>query len=158
VLKQLRKVSVQAPREVKRGVIQTVQAMPPIERGFIQLLLRDPAIIETAAGLEPGDFSNPLARDFFAALRAMTPEARAKASTALTAQFPEQAPLIMELAVADFGDETTAQNVTRAIRIMKRNSLKRRLAELNGTGQMAQGQFEEYNRIMTELKSSANEI
>ncbi|HAT71724.1 MAG TPA: DNA primase [Elusimicrobia bacterium] len=158
VLKQLRKVAVQAPREMKRDVEQAVKAMPSIERGFIQLLLRDPALIETVAELEPKDFANPLARDFFAAIRAMTPEARAKASAALTAQFPEQAPLIMELAVADFGDETTAQNVTRAVRIMKRNSLKRRLAELKEAGAMTQEQFEEYNRIMTELKSSANEI
>jgi DNA primase len=156
VLKELRKVSVQAPREVKRDVVLAVKAMLPIERGFIQLMLRDPGL--DVAALKPEDFSNPLARDFFAALQGMAPEARAKASTELTSRFPEQAPLIMELAVADFGDEASPQNVTRAIRIMKRNSLERRRKELKAAGQMTQEQLEEYNRIMTELKSSANEI
>ncbi|OGR40860.1 MAG: DNA primase [Elusimicrobia bacterium GWA2_61_42] len=159
VLKQLRKVSVQAPREVKRGDPEAVKAIPSIERGFIQLLLRDPALIEKAAGLEPEDFSNPMARDFFAAMRDMAPAERAKAATSLAARFPDQAPLIMGLAVADLGgDSSAAQNAAGAMRMLKRFSLERRLKELKAAEPMDEQQFKEYSRIMSELKSSVKEL
>ena len=159
VLKQLRKVPGAGPKEARRGAAQAVQALPSIERGFVQLLLRDPSLIEASALLEPEDFSSPLARRLFEAMRALPAAERAKAATALAAQFPADAALIMELAVADLGGETFgAQNAAGAIKMLKRFSLERRLRDLKAAEPMSPQQFKEYSRLMSELKSSAKEI
>jgi hypothetical protein len=160
VLKQLRKVAVQAPRAVKRDAVQAVKEMPPIERGFIQLLLRDPSLIANAADLTPEDFTNQLARDFFTALREMTPEARAKAATSLAERFPEQAQLVMELAVADFGGEDSAvRDANGALRMLKRFSAQRRWQEMRSRiATLTPEEMEEFRKLAGRLKSSANEI
>ena len=159
VLKQLRKAPVHAPKDAKRGAAQAVTAIPSLERGFVQLLLRDPSLIEQAAALEPEDFSSPLARRLFEAMRALPQAERAKAPTALAAEFPEDAALVMELAVADLGGEiSAAQNAAGAIRMLKTFSLKRRVKELKDAEPMTPEQFKEYSRLMSELKSSVKEI
>ena len=159
VLKQLRKAPVHAPKDAKRGAAQAVTAIPSLERGFVQLLLRDPSLIEQAAALEPEDFSSPLARRLFEAMRALPHAERAKAPTALAAEFPEDAALVMELAVADLGGEiSAAQNAAGAIRMLKTFSLKRRVKELKDAEPMTPEQFKEYSRLMSELKSSVKEI
>jgi len=159
VLKQLRKTPVAAPKADRRVTARAAEAIPPIERGFVQLLLRDPSLIEQAAALEPEDFSSPLARRLFEAMRTLAPEQRAKAPTALAAQFPEEAALVMELAVTDLGGETTgAQNAAGAIRMLKTFSLKRRVKELKDAEPMTPEQFKEYSRLMSELKSTVKEI
>ena len=159
VLKQLRKAPVHAPKDAKRGAAQAVTAIPSLERGFVQLLLRDPSLIEQASALEPEDFSSPLARRLFEAMRALPQAERAKAPTALAAEFPEDAALVMELAVADLGGEiSAAQNAAGAIRMLKTFSLKRRVKELKDAEPMTPEQFKEYSRLMSELKSSVKEI
>ena len=159
VLKQLRKAPVHAPKDAKRGAVQAVTAIPSLERGFVQLLLRDPSLIEQASALEPEDFSSPLARRLFEAMRALPQAERAKAPTALAAEFPEDAALVMELAVADLGGEiSAAQNAAGAIRMLKTFSLKRRVKELKDAEPMTPEQFKEYSRLMSELKSSVKEI
>jgi DNA primase len=159
VLKQLRKAPGPERRETKRGAAQAVKEIPSIERGFVQLLLRDPSLIEASAALEQEDFSSPMARQLFNALRALAPAERAKAPTALAAQFPEDSALIMELAVADLGADTSAaQNTAGAIRMLKDFSLKRRLKELKAAEPMTPEQLKEYSRLMSELKSSAKEL
>lgn len=159
VLKQLRKAPVSAPKDAKRGAVQAVTAIPSLERGFVQLLLRDPSLIEQASALEPEDLSSPLARRLFEAMRALPPAERAKAPTALAAEFPEDAALVMELAVADLGGESSAaQNAAGAIRMLKTFSLKRRIKELKDAEPMTPEQFKEYSRLMSELKSSVKEI
>jgi len=160
VLKQLRKAPGPDRRDTKRGAAHIVKAMPSIERGFVQLLLRDPSLIEASAQLAPEDFSSPLARQLFNALRALPPAERAKAPTALAAQFPEDAALVMELAVADLGGEAAgaAQNAAGAIKMLKRFSIERRLKELKASEPMTPEQFKEYSRLMSELKSTVKEI
>lgn len=159
VLKQLRKAPLPAPAEAKRGAALAVKAIPALERGFIQLLLREPALIEQAAALEPEDFTSPLARRLFDALRALPAAERAKAPTALAAEFPDDAALVMELAVTDLGGEITgAQNAAAAIKRLKRLSLERRLKELKAAGPMDPQQLKEYSRLMSELKSSVKEL
>ena len=155
VLKQLRKTQVAPPRAVKRTVPAAPQ-MAPIERGFIQLMLRDPSLIEKSESLVPGDFSSPLARDIFAAMKELTPEARAKAAAAMTEKFPEQAALIMELAVADLGGDNAAiQNAAGAVRMLKRFSIERRIKELRNVPVMTPEHLEEFRKLSAELKSSA---
>jgi DNA primase len=159
VLKQLRKAPFPAPAEAKRGAALAVKAIPALERGFVQLLLREPALIEQAAALEPEDFTSPLARRLFDALRALPAAERAKAPTALAAEFPDDAALVMELAVTDLGGEITgAQNAAAAIKRLKRLSLERRLKELKAAGPMDPQQLKEYSRLMSELKSSVKEL
>ena len=159
VLKQLRKAPVPAQKDARRGAVQAVTAIPALERGFVQLLLRDPALIEQASALEPEDFTSPLARRLFEAMRALPAAARAKAPTALAAEFPEDAALVMELAVADLRSETSgAQNAAGAIKMLKNFSLKRRVKELRDSEPMTPEQFKEYNRLTQELKSSAKEL
>ena len=158
VLKQLKKTPNAEQKEVKRGAVQAVKAMPSIERGFVQLLLRDSSLIEAAALLEPEDFSSPLARQLFSAMRALAPAERARAATALAAQFTEDAALIMELAVTDLGGEISgAQNAAGAIRMLKRFALERRAKELKAAEPMDPQQLKEYSRLMSELKSPAKE-
>lgn len=157
VLKQLRKTRVEAPRAAK---VQAPLAgrMPPMERGVIQLLLRDPAMAERAAGLDPEDFSDALARLIFEALRALPPEALAKPAEAVRAALPEHAALIMELAVSDPGGEVpAAQNAAGAVRMLKRFSAERRLKELMALPSMTPQQLQEYSRLMSELKSAAKD-
>ena len=157
VLKQLRKAPVHAPKDAKRGAVAVTTI--PLERGFVQLLLRDPSLIEQASALEPEDFSSPLARRLFEAMRALPQAERAKAPTALAAEFPEDAALVMELAVADLGGElSAAQNAAGAIRMLKTFSLKRRVKELKDAEPMTPEQFKEYSRLMSELKSSVKEL
>lgn len=159
VLKQLRKAPAHAPKDARRGAAQAVTTIPSLERGFVQLLLRDPSLIEQASALEPEDFSSPLARCLFEAMRALPQAERAKAPTALAAEFPEDAALVMELAVADLGGEiSAAQNAAGAIRMLKTFSLKRRVKELKDAEPMTPEQFKEYSRLMSELKSSVKEI
>lgn len=156
VLKQLRKASVAVPRESKKSA--AVSAMPQLERAYVQLLLRDPALIEQSADINPDYFSDPLARKLFSALLALPPEGRPKAAAALAAGFPEDAPLIMELVVADLaGDASAAQNAAGAARMLKRFYMERRLRELKAA-QMTPEQLQEYSRLMSELKSSAKDI
>ncbi|HBA61621.1 MAG TPA: DNA primase [Elusimicrobia bacterium] len=157
VLKQLKK----AP-EVRENKGRTAAAapkeIPALERGIIQLLLRDPSFLEKASLLAPEDFSSPLARELFAALLVLDPAARPKAASALAAQFPESASLIMGLAVADIGEGGDAQNAVRAVRMLKRKASERRIKELKGAASMTPQQLEEYSRLMAELKSLAKDL
>lgn len=156
VLKQLRKASIAGPRESRKSA--AVSSMPQLERAYVQLLLRDPALIEQSADINPEHFSDPLARKLFSALLALPPEGRAKAAGALAADFPEDAALIMELVVADLaGDASAAQNAAGAARMLKRFYLERRLRELKAA-QMTPEQLQEYSRLMSELKSSVKDI
>lgn len=156
VLKQLRKASIAVPRESRKSA--AVSSMPQLERAYVQLLLRDPALIEQSADINPEHFSDPLARKLFSALLALPPEGRAKAAGALAANFPEDAALIMELVVADLaGDASAAQNAAGAARMLKRFYLERRLRELKAA-QMTPEQLQEYSRLMSELKSSVKDI
>lgn len=158
VWKQLRKTAVHAPREARREPeAPAPRRMPAMERGFIQLLLRDPSLFEKARELAPEDFSDGAARSFFTALMELPPEGRPKAATALAERFPDQAAAILEMAVADLGENAGPQSAARAVCVLKRKSLERRLKELRGSA-MTPGQLEEYSRLMSELKSSAKEL
>ncbi|MDD2806340.1 MAG: DNA primase [Elusimicrobiales bacterium] len=157
VLKQLRKTAVPLPRETPRKPA-AAPAMPQLEKGYIQLLLRDPALIAQAAALEPEDFSSPLARTLFAALRALPPEALAKAPAALAGQYPEHSALVHELAVADLGpDASGGRDAAGAVRMLKRFSAERRLKELKALPSMDPQQLQEYSRLMLELKSTVKD-
>ncbi|OGR51946.1 MAG: DNA primase [Elusimicrobia bacterium GWA2_62_23] len=155
VLKQLRKVVVRPEREARREAPQAV-SMPPIERGFIQLMLRDPALIEQAAALSPDDFSDPMARSLFSAILALPPEARTRIPQAISAEFPEQAALVMGLAVSDPGGEiSAAQNASGAVRMLKRFALQRRWTEMKGRiASLTAAELQEFRRLAGELKSS----
>lgn len=153
VLKQLRKTQVAPQRAVKRTVPLAPQ-MAPIERGFIQLMLRDPSLIEKSESLVPEDFSSQLARDIFAAMKELAPEARAKAAAAMAEKFPEQAALILELAVADLGgDNFAVKNAADAVHMLKRFSKERRKKELKAMEQMTPQELEEFRKLSAELKS-----
>lgn len=155
VLRQMRKAPVPGPKQTKRDGEQAVIAMPSIEQGFIQLLLKDPTLITQAGGMEAEDFSSEPARKIFTGLRALTPEERQKAATILSEKFPEYATLLMELTVSDLVNETSGrQNAAGTMRMLKRKVLERRVKELYGDPQ----QLKEYSRLMSELKSSAKEI
>jgi hypothetical protein len=132
--------------------------MPEIERGYLQLLLRDPSLIEQSAGIEPEYFLSPLARRLFVALLGLSPEARTKAGTALAELFPEDSALIMQLTVADFGgDSFPEQNAAHAARRLKTLAIERRVKELK-SGAMTPEQLQEYSRLQSELKSSVKEF
>lgn len=157
VLRQLRKTAVQLPREKPRAAAAS-PALPGLEKGYLQLLLRDPALIEQAADLEPEDFSSPLARALFAALRALPPESRAKAPSVLAAQYPEHAALVLELAVADLGPDASAgKDASGAVRMLKRFSAERRLKELKALPSMTPEQLREFSRLSAALKSTVKE-
>jgi DNA primase len=157
VLKQLRKTAVSLPRETPRKPA-AAPVMPQMEKGYIQLLLRDPGLIAQAAALEPEDFCSPLARTLFAALRALPPEALTKAPAALAAQYPEHSALVHELAVADLGpDASGGRDAAGAVRMLKRFSSERRLKELKALPSMDPQQLQEYSRLMLELKSSVKD-
>jgi len=158
VLKQLRKTALALPREAPRKQAPPL-AMPQMEKGYIQLLLRDPALIEQSSALEPEDFSSPLARTLFAALRALPPEARPKAPAALAQQYPEHSSLVLELAVTDLGgpDASAGRDAAGAVRMLKRFSAERRLKELKALPSMDPQQLQEYSRLMLELKSSVKD-
>jgi len=160
VLKQLKKTGASGPRTpAPRTKAPAASTMPAIERGFVQLLLRDPALIEKAGGLKPEDFSSALARKFFSAIREMPAQARTRASASLAELFPEDAPLIMELAVSDPAGETDGpQNAAGAIRRIKRSAMERYLKELKSSGAMTPEQLQEYSTLMSELKSSDKEF
>ncbi|HNW44045.1 MAG TPA: hypothetical protein PKI19_06035, partial [Elusimicrobiales bacterium] len=161
VLRQLRKAGASGPRPApaRAAAPPPVNDMPAIERGFLQLLLRDPALAATAHGLKPEDFSSPLSRKFFAALCGMPAESGAAAATRLAELFPGDAPLIMELAVSDPGgaDDAT-QNAAGAIRRIKRSAMERYLKELKSSGQMTPEQLQEYSTLMSALKSSDKDL
>jgi DNA primase len=162
VLKQLRKAPVQpaARAPERRGEAAAAAAMPPIERGFIQLLLRDPALIEQAGEVSPEDFTSPAARRLFEAVLALPPAARPKAATELAARFPEDASLLMELAVSDIGgDAMPVQNAAGAARMLRKFSLQRRWKEMKARmGSLTAAELEEFSRLTAELKSSAKDI
>lgn len=158
VLKQLRKASISVPRAAARKPAAAPQ-MPQLERGYLQLLLKDPSLVTGAADVLPEHFSSPTARKLFEGLRALPPERLADAPNALAASLPEQAPAIMELAVADISADLPAgQTAAGAARMLKRRAQERRLKELNALPEMDKEQLEEYVRINAELKSSANEL
>ncbi|OGS17459.1 MAG: DNA primase [Elusimicrobia bacterium RIFOXYA2_FULL_58_8] len=159
VLKQLKKTSTSGPRPAARAKARVITAMPAIERGFIQLLLRDPAIIEKAEGLRVEDFSSELARKLFAAIRELPAAARTNAATAIAEMFPEDSPLVLELAVSDPGEESEVpQNAAGAVRMIRRFAMERHLKELKNNKQMTPEQLREYSVLMSELKSSVNEF
>ncbi|MEI7527971.1 MAG: DNA primase [Elusimicrobiota bacterium] len=159
VHKELKKAGASGPRPAAPRAKAPAQDMPAIERGFIQLLLRDPALFEKAAPLKPEDFASPLARKLFSAIGAMPAEARGNASTSLAEQFPEDATLIMELAVSDpAGESDLTQNAAGAVRRIKRSAMERYLKELKNSGAMTPEQLREYGRLMSELKASDKDI
>jgi len=157
VLKQLRKTAVSRPRETPRKPAPA-PARTEMEKGYLQLLLRDPGLIAQSEALEPEDFCSPLARTLFAALRALPPEALAKAPAALAAQYPEHSALVHELAVADLGpDASGGRDAAGAVRMLKRFSAERRLKELMALPSMDAQQLQEYSRLMLELKSTVKD-
>ena len=163
VLKQLRKAPHQPQGRENRGApARTTVEIPSIERGFIQLLLRDPALAEQAAVLVPEDFSSPVARKFFLAFMDLPAGDRPRAATALAGRFPEDSALIMELAVADIGGEiaaAAAQNAAGAARMLKKFSLQRRWTEMKARmGSLTGAELEEFRKLSAELKSSAKDI
>jgi DNA primase len=158
ILRQLKKGP--APESARKGpAARAANSIPPRERDFIQMLLRDPSILERAATVEPADFSDDLARRIFAAMKELPPADRASAPQKLAELFPEDASRILALSVSDVEGETSApQNAAGAIRTLKKFSLKRRLKELNSSALMTPEQLQEYSRLTSELKASDKEI
>lgn len=157
VLRQLSKTPAQPARQAPRKASPSA-ALPHFERGLLQLLLRDPALLDQAAGLAPEDLSSPLARTLFAALLSLPPEERAKAPSALAARLPEQEALIMELAVSELAaDAPAGRDAAAEVRKLRKFSKERRLKELMALPSMTPEQMEEYKRLNAELKSSARE-
>jgi DNA primase len=158
-LKELRKAALALPREKPEPQADPAKALPQLERDFLQLVLHVPSLLDQSAGLTPEDLSSPLARKLFLALLALPPETRSKAATALAEQFPEDSALILSLAVADFGGGApTAAGAAAEIRRLRFKTLQRRVKELKALPQMDPVQFQEYNNLMSELKSSAKDI
>ncbi len=155
---QLRKAVLAIPPERRKASPQ--DPMPKLERGFIQLLLRDPGLIDQSGELTPEDFTSPLARKLFEALRALPPEARPKAPGALAELFPEHSALVMELAVADLGQDSSAgRDAAGAVRLLKKFSLQRRWKEMKARmGSLTGAELEEFRKLSAELKSSARDI
>jgi DNA primase len=159
VLKQLRKAPVQQPREPRRAGAPAQEAIPSMERGLLQLLMRDPALIASAAQLTPEDFTSPAARDLFAALQGIAPGPAAGVTAYLSEKFPERAALIMELAVGEVDSgESAAQNIAGAARSLKRFSMERRLRELKALPSMTPQQLAEYSRLTAGLKATPKQI
>ena len=158
ILRQLRKGP--APESARKApAVKPASAIPPRERDFIQMLLRDPSILERAATVEPLDFSDDLARRIFAAMKELPAADRASAPQKLAELFPEDASRILALSVSDVEGETAGpQNAAGAIRTLKKFSLKRRLKELNSSALMTPEQLQEYSRLTSELKASDKEI
>jgi len=159
VLKQLRKAPVSPSREARREPARSAD-IPSIERGFLQLLLRDPSLIGQASALAPEDFSSELARKLFSGILELSAEEMAKAPTALAARFPEDSALVLELAVADIGGgDSAVQNAAGAIRMLKKFSLQRRWKEMKTRmGSLTGAELDEFRKLSAELKSSAKDI
>ena len=159
VLKQLRKAPGPDMRGTKRAAVKTSD-MPSIERGFVQMLLRDPSLIEQASALGPEDLSSELARKIFTAILELSPQARGRVSAALIEKFPEDAPLILELTVSDIGGEGQGpQNAAGTLRMLKKFSLERRWKEMKARiGSLTPAQMEEFRKLSAELKSPAKEL
>jgi len=159
VLKQLRKAPGPDTRSPRRAGVKTSD-MPSIERGFVQMLLRDPSLIEQASALGPEDLSSELARRIFTAMLELSPEARLKASSALAEKFPEDAALILELTVSDIGGEGQGpQNAAGTLRMLRKFSLERRWKEMKARiGSLTPAQLEEFRKLSAELKSPAKEL
>ena len=159
VLKELRKAALALPREKTRVQADPAKGIPQLERDFLQTLLHYPALLDQAGALEPEDFSDQLARKIFLALKELPQELRGKAAPALAERFPEDSALILGLAVADFNAEvSSAQGAASEIRKLRRKSLQRRARELKGLPTMSPQQLQEYSRLMSELKSSAQDL
>ena len=158
VLKQLRKTGAEFARPEVRRVSVQASPIPALEKGFLQLLLRDAGALAAAGDLGPEDFSHPLAAKLFAAIKE-APATGGAAARALTERFPDEAGMIMELAVSDpSAAEESRQGAAGAARMLKRFSLQRRLKGLKAAGQMDAGQLREYSRLTAELKKSDKEI
>ncbi len=158
VLKQLRKAPGPDRRQERRPEKPAApsRAMPALERGFLQLLLGDPSLIEQASALTPGDLSDPLARELFSALLALPAEKRGRAPAALAEALPERAGLIMELSVADISGETDGrQGAAGAVRMLRRFSLERRWKALKARlGSLTPAELEEFRQVTADLKAS----
>ncbi len=157
VLKQLRKAAVALPRQPEPPKPRQTE-MPQLERDYLQLLLREPSLLDNPAGLSPETFFSPAARRIYSALLALPPEERADAPARLSASLPEDAALVMQLAVSDLGADSgqSTQTAAGAARMLKRFALERRMKELK-SGAMTPEQLQEYSRIMSELKASGRE-
>jgi DNA primase len=159
VIKQLRKTGADFARpEPVRRAASASAGVPALERGFLQLLLRDPGVLSLAAGLKPEDFTSPLARRLFEVI-GENPAPPAGLVRELTARFPEDAGAISELAMSDPADRDEAkQGAAAAARMLRRFSLQRHLKELQSLPSMTPEQLKEYGRLMSELKASDREI
>ncbi|MCM2268169.1 MAG: DNA primase [Elusimicrobiales bacterium] len=158
-LKELRKAALALPQEKTKPQADPARGIPQLEKDFLQLLLQYPALLDQSTGLDPEDFSHPMARKLFLALQALPAERRAKAAPLLAEQFPEDSALILGLAVTDFSSGTApAPAAAQEIRKLRRKSLQRRVKELQSLQHMDPQQFQEYSRLMSELKSSAKDL
>ena len=153
----LRKAAVALPRQPEPPKPRQTE-MPQLERDYLQLLLREPSLLDNPAGLSPETFFSPAARRIYSALLALPPEERADAPARLSASLPEDAALVMQLAVSDLGADSgqSTQTAAGAARMLKRFALERRMKELK-SGAMTPEQLQEYSRIMSELKASGRE-
>ncbi|MCX5786480.1 MAG: DNA primase [Elusimicrobia bacterium] len=159
VLQQLKKKSQVPGKERKPDETSAPQSMPALELGFIQLLLKDPELAVCAEGLEESDLSHPLAKRIFSEIKNLKPEERPRAAAALIARLPEEASLIMKLAVADIpSDINPAQNAAKTVKMLKKNSHERRRKELSKNySTLTPSQLEELKHL-TELRGKAGEL
>ena len=161
ILRQLKKKSAYAkswPQENKNREIEIpkLPEMPPIEQGFIHLLIKDPSLISQAEKLTAADFQNPVSKSIFSAVREMAGEDPSKTISRLVELFPEYSALIMRLSVAELGpDMNTPQNAAKAAETLSKLSIDRRRKELKSRmGSLTPAELEEFRALSALLKTT----
>lgn len=132
------------------------QDVPAIELGFIQLILKAPALIACAPELSEEDFQSPFSKKIFSAVRDGAAAGPAGAMPGLLERFPESAALIMKLSVEDIGaDVHPEQNAAGAAAMIKKLSQERRWKALKGRlGALEPAEVEEFRRLTGALKAA----
>ncbi|HOW88831.1 MAG TPA: DNA primase [Elusimicrobiales bacterium] len=161
VSRQLKKKKA-APQPVRQGQAPAAPTpapdIPPMELGFLHLLLKDPSLADCARELTEHDFQSQASRSIFSAIRDMAGGDQATIAARLTEKLPEYSGIVLQLSVRDLDPETnTVQNAAKTAGEIKRFSLERRRKALHQklhAGSITPDELREYRDLAGRLKAA----
>jgi DNA primase len=154
ILLQLKKGSAKSDTRISNLIKSEQVDIPPIEMGFIHLLLKNPELIKHARDISEEDFQSDFSKKMFSSINDLCKEDKNVLVTKLADMFPQEAHIIMKLAVEEIESTIPCQeSIYGSVKLIKKFSKERRWKHLKEKiSGLSKTELDEFNKLTLELK------
>lgn len=140
------------------GAVKPEDEIPAIEKGVIQLLLKNPKFIECAQELTDEDLQSEFSRKMFNAIRDFSNDSPDAIVAKLVRSYPQYSESILKLSIEAMEDDIHPGVFVKSVEMLKKFSKQRKLKELKQNAQnMSPEKLEEFSKLAIELKGKQAE-